>query len=103
MRPPLLIVLGALLLCDIASAEPAGCSPKPGKPMSRWVIKTSIVNPVNDPIPLDLGMLIDWDNPPIDTKMRKQMLTGRLARQRGAEVKEGQPAVRAPARLVSVW
>lgn len=89
MRPLLLIVLGALFLCEIASAEQVGCSPKPGKPVSRWAIKTSIVNPVNDPIPVDLGMLMDWDNPPVDTKMRKQLLTGRLARQPGAEVKEG--------------
>src|SRR5437870_4585180 len=89
MRSLLLIVLGALALCEIARAEPTGCSPNPGKPISRWATKTSIVNPVNAPITVDLAMLMGWDNPTVDTAMRKQLLVGRLARQPGAVVKEG--------------
>jgi hypothetical protein len=85
----LTIIVGALCLGEIASAEQVGCSPNPGKTISRWATKTSIVNPVNDPIPVDLALLMGWDNPTVDKAMRKQLLVGRLARQPGAVVKEG--------------
>ncbi len=84
-----MVVLGTLCLREIAFAEPVGCSATPGKPISRWATKTSIVNPINDPITVELAMLMGWDNPTVDKSMRKQLLVGRLARQPGAIVKEG--------------
>src|ERR1700682_5405233 len=83
----LMIGLGALCVSEIAGAEAPGCSPKPGK--ARWTIKTSIVNPIDHPITVDLAMLMGWDNPAVDNAMRKQLVVGRLKRQPGAEVKEG--------------
>lgn len=89
LRIALISVLMALLTIQVALAEPAGCSPTPGKEVSRWAIKTSVVNPMNKPITVELSYLIGLNNPPVDKTMRKQLLTGRLARQHGAKVKEG--------------
>lgn len=89
MRYVLVNALMALLFIESALAEPAGCSTTPGKEVSRWTIKTSVVNPINNPITVDLGYLMGLNNPTVDKPMRKQLLTGRLARQHGAKVKEG--------------
>jgi hypothetical protein len=89
MRRALLIALLISLGTEVAVAEPAGYSPNPGKPVSRWATKTSVVNPANQPITVDLALLMGWHNPQVDTAMRQQLLVGRLARQPGAVVKEG--------------
>jgi len=84
-----LIVVIIFLTTGTAYAEQAGCSATPGKEISRWAIKTSVVNPASKPIPIKLGYLMELDNPPVDKAMRKQLLTGRLARQPRGKVKEG--------------
>jgi hypothetical protein len=84
-----LILVMIFLATGTAYAEQAGCSATPGKEISRWAIKTSVVNPASKPIAIKLVYLMELDNPPVDKAMRKQLLTGRLARQLRGKVKEG--------------
>lgn len=75
------------LFALVAGSALAECSSHPGK--ARWPIKTSIVAAASTATAVALSDLLALNNPAVTSTMRKQLETGRLARQQGMAWKEG--------------